>query len=44
MAWYVLANDPLRQPLNDGGFANAWVANQDWIILGAAAKDSNHSL
>ena len=44
MARYVLADDPLRQPLNDGGFANAWVANQYWIILGAAAKDSDHSL
>ena len=44
MARYVLADDPLRQPLNDGGFANAWITNQDWIVLGAAAKDSNHSL
>ena len=44
MARYVLADDPLRQPLNDGGFANAWITNQYWVILSTAAKDSNHSL
>ena len=44
MARYVLADDPLRQSLDDSGFTNAWVANQYWIVLGAAAKDSNHSL
>ncbi len=38
----VAADDPLRQPLDDGGLAYARLADQDRVILGAAAEHLDH--
>ena len=36
--WHVVVDDTLRQPLDDGRFAHAWLANQHGIVLGAATQ------
>ena len=36
---YVALNDALRQGLDDGGFTDAWLADQHGVILGAPAED-----
>ncbi len=40
---YVAAYDTLRQPLDNGGFAGSWLANKDWVVLGASAQDLEHT-
>ena len=36
---HVAGHDALRQPLDDGGLADAGLANQHRVVLGAAAQD-----
>jgi hypothetical protein len=36
---HVLPDDPLRQPFDDGGFADAGLADEDRVVLGAAGQD-----
>jgi hypothetical protein len=38
----VAAQDPLGQPLDDGGLADARVADEDRVVLGFAAQDLDH--
>src|ERR1700687_385260 len=37
--WDFAISDALGQPLDDGSFADAGLADQNWIVLGAAAED-----
>ena len=41
---YVAGVDPLGQTLGNGGLTNARFADQDWVVLGATAKNLNHPL
>ena len=36
---HVAADDALRQPLDDGGLAHAWLADEHGVVLGAPAED-----
>src|SRR3984893_497442 len=36
--------DALRQPFDDSGLAYAGLADEHWIVLGAAAQNLNHAL
>ena len=40
---HVAADDALRQPLDDGGLADAGLADQHRIVLGAARQHLNHA-
>ena len=40
---HVLAHDPLRQPFDDGGLADAGLADQHRIVLGAAREHLDHA-
>ena len=41
---HVAVGDALRQAFDDGGFADARLADQHRIVLGAAAEDLDHAL
>ena len=40
---YIAANDALRQTLDDGGFAHAWLTNQHRIVFRAARQNLNRA-
>ena len=40
---HVAVDDPLRQPLDDRGLADAGVADQHRVVLGAAGEDLDHA-
>ena len=39
--WNFAVGDALRQAFDDGGLADARLADQHWIVLGAAAENLN---
>ena len=40
---HVARDDPLREPLDDGGLAHAGLADQHGVVLGAAGEDLDHA-
>ena len=40
---HVAGDDPLREPLDDGGLADAGLADQDRVVLGAPRQDLDHA-
>src|SRR6266567_1686915 len=42
--WNITISDALRQSFDDGGLAHAWFADQNRIVLGAAAQNLNDTL
>ena len=40
----VVRNDLLSKTFDDGGLADAGLANEHWVVLGATAEDLHHSL
>src|SRR5450631_4307064 len=42
--WDFSVRDALRQAFDDGGFAYARFADQNWIVLGAAAENLDYAL
>ena len=41
--WHVVAHDLLCKAFNDCCFTNAWLANKDWVVLGATRKNLHHA-
>ena len=41
--WYVVAHDLLCKAFNDCCFSNAWLTNENWVVLGATRKNLHHA-
>ena len=42
--WHILADNPLREALNDGRLTYPWLTQQDGVVLGTTAEDRHKAL
>jgi hypothetical protein len=40
---HVAIDNALRQPFDNGRLADAWFADQGWVVLGAPAQNLDHT-